>query len=237
MSIYQNSGGAVNLGRGNGVVWSNHDIPNGSPTSTDIYFEGSAPVPIGGGTEEPNPDVLYVRNPSTGQLELLELGGGDIFYVTPTITGAEIIDGVQTLIGTADKTATEINTAFNDGKGVFLKLMDGNEWLILPLGYCSSEEASFTLYIPAPAQAVNAIINVDGSFSMQFRRAGGSVDAVLYTEQTLTPEQQAQARTNIGITGTGADGYTPVRGTDYWTEADKAEIKAYVDEAILGGAW
>lgn len=35
----------------------------------------------------------------------------------------------------------------------------------------------------------------------------------------------------------GADGYTPVRGTDYWTESDKAEIKAYVEEAILGGAW
>jgi hypothetical protein len=33
------------------------------------------------------------------------------------------------------------------------------------------------------------------------------------------------------------DGYTPVRGTDYWTDADKAEIKSYVDEAILGGAW
>lgn len=35
----------------------------------------------------------------------------------------------------------------------------------------------------------------------------------------------------------GADGYTPVRGVDYWTDADKAEIKSYVDEAILGGAW
>ncbi len=35
----------------------------------------------------------------------------------------------------------------------------------------------------------------------------------------------------------GADGYTPARGTDYWTETDKAEIKSYVDEAILGGAW
>jgi hypothetical protein len=35
----------------------------------------------------------------------------------------------------------------------------------------------------------------------------------------------------------GTDGYTPVRGTDYWTDADKAEIKGYVDEAILGGAW
>ena len=35
----------------------------------------------------------------------------------------------------------------------------------------------------------------------------------------------------------GASGYTPVRGVDYWTEADKAEIKSYVDSAILGGAW
>lgn len=41
-----------------------------------------------------------------------------------------------------------------------------------------------------------------------------------------------------GVDGTdGPAGYTPVRGTDYWTDADKAEIKGYVDEAILGGAW
>jgi len=33
------------------------------------------------------------------------------------------------------------------------------------------------------------------------------------------------------------DGYTPVRGQDYWTEDDIAEIKTYVDETILGGAW
>ena len=37
--------------------------------------------------------------------------------------------------------------------------------------------------------------------------------------------------------GTKAMGYTPQKGEDYWTDADKAEIKAYVDEAILGGAW
>ena len=35
----------------------------------------------------------------------------------------------------------------------------------------------------------------------------------------------------------GKDGYTPQKGVDYWTEADKAEIKGYVDEAILGGEW
>lgn len=35
----------------------------------------------------------------------------------------------------------------------------------------------------------------------------------------------------------GTDGYTPIRGTDYWTQEDKDEIKAYVEEAILGGTW
>jgi hypothetical protein len=41
-----------------------------------------------------------------------------------------------------------------------------------------------------------------------------------------------------GTNGTnGKDGKTPVRGTDYWTSADKAEIKSYVDTAILGGEW
>ena len=29
----------------------------------------------------------------------------------------------------------------------------------------------------------------------------------------------------------------PVKGVDYWTDEDKTEIKAYVDEVILGGEW
>ena len=35
----------------------------------------------------------------------------------------------------------------------------------------------------------------------------------------------------------GEDGYTPQKGVDYWTPTDIAEIKSYVDDAILGGAW
>lgn len=35
----------------------------------------------------------------------------------------------------------------------------------------------------------------------------------------------------------GQDGITPVRGEHYWTDADKSEIKAYVDAAIIGGEW
>ena len=33
----------------------------------------------------------------------------------------------------------------------------------------------------------------------------------------------------------GADGYTPVKGTDYWTNEDISEIQSYIDNQI-GGA-
>ena len=58
-------------------------------------------------------------------------------------------------------------------------------------------------------------------------------------------EEEGQActveRTGISLAGPqgdkGDNGYTPIRGTDYWTAADIAQIKSYVDDAILGGVW
>ena len=38
-------------------------------------------------------------------------------------------------------------------------------------------------------------------------------------------------------TGVPAKADVPVKGMDYWTEEDIAEIKSYVDDAILGGEW
>lgn len=32
----------------------------------------------------------------------------------------------------------------------------------------------------------------------------------------------------------GDPGYTPVRGVDYWTDADKAEIESYIDGKTAG---
>ena len=45
-----------------------------------------------------------------------------------------------------------------------------------------------------------------------------------------------------GVQGkNGNDGHTPVRGVDYWTDADKQSIydetKQYVEDAILKGKW
>lgn len=53
----------------------------------------------------------------------------------------------------------------------------------------------------------------------------------------VTPAQLEERLANFEGGTPGEPGYTPVRGVDYWTEEDIAEIKSYVDEAILGGAW
>ena len=35
----------------------------------------------------------------------------------------------------------------------------------------------------------------------------------------------------------GKDGKTPIRGIDYWTQADQKAIQEWVDDAILNGKW
>ena len=44
---------------------------------------------------------------------------------------------------------------------------------------------------------------INGVYHTSFRElgGGGSSESVLYVEQDLTSEQQAQARTNIGVAG------------------------------------
>ncbi len=44
-------------------------------------------------------------------------------------------------------------------------------------------------------------------------------------------DKNGQVQEIVALKGEKGDsGYTPQRGTDYWTEADKAEIKNYIDE-------
>ena len=76
-----------------------------------------------------------------------------------------------------------------------------------------------------------------------------SVDGVSnwHTEQSSDDRFYRQRISNINAEwseavmmapgGKGEDGHTPEKGVDYWTDADKAEIKNYVDEAILNGEW
>lgn len=59
----------------------------------------------------------------------------------------------------------------------------------------------------------------------------GSEEEWLVSLKGETGEQGPPGAT--GATGPqGEPGYSPVRGTDYWTEEDKTEIKSYVDTQL-----
>jgi hypothetical protein len=64
------------------------------------------------------------------------------------------------------------------------------------------------------------------------------ITATLTNGDKATFNVRNGSKGSTGATGaTGAAGKTPVKGTDYWTSSDIAEIKSYVDDAILGGSW
>ncbi len=61
---------------------------------------------------------------------------------------------------------------------------------------------------------------------------------ILSLMETVVPTKVNEAITQAKESGElkgedGADDHTPVRGTDHQTDADKAEIKAYIDTTIL----
>lgn len=85
-------------------------------------------------------------------------------------------------------------------------------------------------------------IELDTSLSVQGKAAdakavGDALGEKLGATELDSAINTALAQAKASGEFDGQDGNTPVRGTDYWTDADIAEIKSYVDEAILGGAW
>ena len=68
-------------------------------------------------------------------------------------------------------------------------------------------------------------------FKHSIKSIGGSV-----AEPTADVYSQLVQMINAGAVK-GEPGFTPVRGSDYWTEADIASVQAYCEEMILEGKW
>lgn len=71
--------------------------------------------------------------------------------------------------------------------------------------------------------------------------ASGADEGINVITVTLTDGSISTFQVKNGSKGSigpkGSDGAAPVRGRDYWTAADIAAIKSYVDDAVLGGIW
>ena len=104
--------------------------------------------------------------------------------------------------------------------------------------YCPYDSSTTTIYdqymstdndyiFPSGCRPVSIkLAYYNDSGSMEWERECTAEELDSYTGLTLEIEGGADVGGNV-----------PVKGVDYWTEEDKAEIKAYIDQVILGGEW
>lgn len=118
--------------------------------------------------------------------------------------------------------------------------------------YQSEDYIRLSGAVPNSGWTPNMYLGTDSSGNVVAKVGTSGGGGTISIDSTLTQSGQAadakavgDAIANIELTpgpqgekgDPGADGYTPVRGTDYWTEEDIAEIQSYVDNAILNGEW
>ena len=168
--------------------------------------------------------------------------------------GADGKDGASVTVKSVSESTADGGTntiTFSDGKMIDIKNgSKGSKGDKGDAGATGRRGAGFLPTTAAPVSYTTAVGGITPKYRMEInaiKTQSGMTDiyigdSVRYNYYVYPiaylDSSYAYFTTRQSIRGaTGAEGTTPVRGTDYWTEADKAEIKAYVDEAILGGAW
>ncbi|MBQ9780419.1 MAG: hypothetical protein IJW00_05700 [Clostridia bacterium] len=128
--------------------------------------------------------------------------------------------------GLASHTSDEILEFVNSDRSVVLHAELEGTKIILPYVIGPIEGMAFFASLVTMGNGIGAacaLVDSTGKVIASVESMGGA--AVRYDQaQNLTDAEKAQARQNMGITGTGADGKTPVKGVDYYTEDDKAEV-------------
>ena len=125
------------------ILWSNHDIPNGSADATEIYFYGSEPVPEGG--SEPEYKEKYVV--TTERLIEFADTARKIVGSTATMTPSEMstaFGNVQTLIDTANAKTGGGDTDLTSAVGTLVDGYGSGGASRLP--FCEVEVTAETYY-------------------------------------------------------------------------------------------
>lgn len=165
--------------------------------------------------------------------------------IKPAITKAKLVSGTKyagefEITKDGDQYCLPTKQLTRLPSGTYGLELRGNDGSIYPsAGFIPiriHRNADESLQSLDPTIDINKIIN-------DLHQAG--LNVVIGSVNTLAPGGKASVTSKITdgknvLTfniPAGRDGKTPVKGTDYWTDADKAEIKSYVDDAILKGKW
>jgi hypothetical protein len=185
---------------------------------------------------------------SSAQIRLLHADGTEFLgecvvddnSATYTLTTEDIGNGGEILAEfiisisdkeymTSPKFAITCEPLLYDGEGI----TGTNEYQAYITALAKIDNLSASV-ITAPEATVEVGMNANGGIHLSFALPKGDTGP----QGPQGPQGNDGPQGPQGVPGNkGQDGYTPIRGTDYWTQEDIAEIKSYVDDAILGGAW
>ena len=177
-------------------------------------------------------------------------GGASDFIIKMTVTS----DGENYTVTSCDKTVEQIDAAFNADKNIVLTVAQNDEInkYVLSLTYAMPEfgylfESFYDTYLlianidkrngatfvmtQTPANA----IDYSNAALPNISTVGGALDELVSKSHTHankdTLDKLSDSNGKLQYNGSdvglkGDKGDTPVKGTDYWTAADKAEIVA-----------
>lgn len=173
-------------------------------------------------TAKENELIAYADDPTTVPLNLKIM----VFHGSGT-GGSGDMDGVVNPDG------TEVS-----GTKAFVFEVSGDA----ESGYTSTASYDEILAAYNSGQIVNCKANVYGDDVIcqlfLVDDEGALFSAVCGNLCVIVDVNQTEVKLELAQVGSGTNGGAPpIRGVDYWTEEDKAEIKSYVEAAILGGAW
>lgn len=223
-------------------------------------YVGEYPVTILGNTIKLSSSNLTRLPDGNYSLELWETyDGSTAIYPSTGVMTFRVHKNVDDTLGTIDPT-TDINGIIDDlnKAGQNIKVVATNT---LPAGSKASVmqsiangENQLTFNIPqgvqgkqgnvgpAPTLKIRTVTKLDPDQAPTANLSGGNG---AYALDLGIPQGVQGKKGDPGTPGIqglpGKDGKTPVKGTDYWTDADKQSIydetKKYVEDAILNGKW
>ena len=174
-------------------------------------------------------------------------------YVDTAIANLATIDDVNNIIADfveADPVALEalqeLSQALENHEDAYDALLEtvGNKATKTELEDVKNTAANYAIVALAEAQKYtdDAVANIELTPGADGISATHSWNGTTLTITSASGTSSANLKGEQGAQGpAGNPGYSPIRGTDYWTEADKEEIKAYarsyIEEVLLGGKW
>ena len=165
-----------------------------------------------------------------------EIGGVDAGGITVFAWQFDLSIRSRVYLGNGDETVLNDPQYYTAVQTVAMLNDKGNE-IANELQKKMQHELSNPMEFEYSVDGVSDWHSAQTSEDRYYRQRIANINSEWSEAVMMAPGQQGEPGKDGEDGKDGEPGYTPQKGVDYWTDAYKADIKKYVDDAILNGTW